>query len=66
MKKDKTVFIFGDIAPQLSDEQKEDIQHEIKMAKRQKSMSVVQFGATGRKLAILTNGKMLFVPEGDD
>ena len=64
-----SIFEFKDIEPQLTEEQKIDLKHEIKLAMRNKEkkdgIQAVQFGDFGRKIAILTSGKVLFVPEED-
>ncbi len=57
------IFEFKDIEPQLTEEQKIDLKHEIKLAMRDKKMQAIQIGDFGKKIAILTSGKMLFVPE---
>lgn len=59
----KEIFEFKDIEPQLTEEQKIDLKHEIKLAMRDKKMQAVQIGDFGRKFCILTDGKMIFVPE---
>jgi len=62
----KEIFEFKDIEPQLTEEQKTDLKHEIKLAMRDKKMQAVQIGEFGRKFCILTSGKMIFVPEENE
>lgn len=59
----KILFELEDIKPQLTDEQIIDLKHEIKLAKRDNKTQYLQFGEFGRKIIILTSGKLIFIPE---